>query len=105
MVEQILRWYEKILGLTFASLRYFNVARATKRLGEVRRVTGVKIPAKIVDRCPGDPAILLAASDKIRRELPWKPNYRGLEEIIGSAWALHSAHPNGYTTFISNHKK
>src|SRR5208283_2150693 len=70
-----------------------------------RKVTGVKIPARIVDRRPGDPAVLVAASDKIRRELGWKPNYPGLEEIIGSAWAWHSAHPDGYTTSMWNHKK
>jgi UDP-glucose 4-epimerase len=67
-----------------------------------RKVTGVKIQAKIVDRRPGDPAVLVAASDKIRRELGWKPKYPGLDEIIGSAWAWHSAHPYGYTTSISN---
>ncbi len=70
-----------------------------------RKVTGVKIPARIVDRRPGDPAVLVAASDKIRRELGWKPNYPGLEEIIGSAWAWHSAHSDGYTTSMWNHKK
>jgi UDP-glucose 4-epimerase len=44
MVERMLRWYSEIFGLTFASLRYFNVAGATERLGEVRRVETHLIP-------------------------------------------------------------
>ena len=49
-----------------------------------RKVTGVKIPPRIVDRRPGDPAVLVAASDKIRRELGWKPNYPGSKRLWGA---------------------
>ena len=51
-----------------------------------RRVTGHSIPAQEVPRRPGDPAVLVASSDKIRRELHWNPQHRDLEQIIASAW-------------------
>ncbi|MEZ4768734.1 MAG: UDP-glucose 4-epimerase GalE [Caldilineales bacterium] len=61
-----------------------------------RRVTGHPIPAAIRPRRPGDPAILIADSSKIRRELGWQPQHPDLEEIIASAWSWHVAHPAGY---------
>lgn len=61
-----------------------------------REVTGHSIPAEVIDRRPGDPATLIASSDKIRRELGWEPNYPDLRDIIESAWQWHSSHPNGY---------
>lgn len=60
------------------------------------RVTGVKINRTIEARRPGDPAVLVASSEKIKRELGWKPRYDSLESIISSAWKWHSTHPNGY---------
>ena len=59
-------------------------------------VTGRPIPATITPRRPGDPAILVASSDKIRGELGWTPRYPDLHEIMASAWAWHVAHPHGY---------
>ncbi len=61
-----------------------------------RKVTGHDIPAVITPRRAGDPAQLIASSDKARTVLGWKPEYADLEEIIGSAWKWHSTHPNGY---------
>jgi UDP-glucose 4-epimerase len=61
-----------------------------------RRVTGHPIPAVVSQRRPGDPAKLIASSDKIRRELGWVPQYPGLETIVESAWHWHKAHPYGY---------
>jgi UDP-glucose 4-epimerase len=61
-----------------------------------REITQHPIPAEIGSRRPGDPAILIASSDKIRRELGWKPQYPALHEIIESAWKWHQAHPGGY---------
>jgi UDP-glucose 4-epimerase len=52
-----------------------------------RRVTGRPIPVEIVPRRAGDPAILIASSEKIARELGWKPRHSSLDEIIESAWA------------------
>jgi UDP-glucose 4-epimerase len=62
-----------------------------------REVTGHPIPAVEGPRRPGDPAALVASSDKIRRELGWQPRYPGLHEIVASAWAWHRVHPNGYS--------
>ena len=61
-----------------------------------RAVTGHAIPVMEGPRRPGDPAILIASSEKIRRELGWSPKYPSLEAIIGSSWAWHRKHPNGY---------
>ena len=61
-----------------------------------RRVTGRAIPARVEGRRPGDPATLVASSEKIKRELGWDPKYDSLEEIVASAWKWHSAHPHGY---------
>jgi UDP-glucose 4-epimerase len=61
-----------------------------------REITGHSIPAEIGARRPGDPAVLIASSDKIRRELDWKPQYPDVHDIIESAWKWHQAHPNGY---------
>jgi UDP-glucose 4-epimerase len=60
-----------------------------------RRVTGRPIPARDEPRRPGDPAALVAASDRIRAELGWEPR-KGLDEMIADAWAWHRAHPDGY---------
>ena len=167
MFEQILEWYGKAYGLRHISLRYFNAAGATDRLGEdhspethlipnvlkaaiagtpvsvfgtdyptrdgscirdyvhvldiaaahilalekidavkagaynlgngqgysvlevvqaARKVTGIDIPAKLSPRRAGDPAVLVASSDRAKSELGWKPKYPELEPIIDSAW-------------------
>ncbi len=54
-----------------------------------RRVTGHPIPAEIHPRRPGDPAVLVASSEKAIRELGWKPRYTQLDEIIRTAWIWH----------------
>ena len=178
MVEQALDWYQKIHGLHFAALRYFNAAGALPGRGEAhqpeshliplvlrvplgereaaqiygtdyptpdgtcirdyihisdlvsahllalnglnerdrliynlgsgngysvrevietaRQVTGHPIPANELPRRPGDSARLVASSEKIKRELGWKPEHDNLFEIISSAWEWHRAHPHGY---------
>jgi UDP-glucose 4-epimerase len=176
-LERALAWYERIHGLRYGALRYFNAAGATARLGEhhepethiiplvlsvalgkrekftiygddyptpdgtcirdyihvvdlarahiltlealdsgsrtynlgngrgysnhelvetARKVTGHPIPSEIGPRRPGDPAVLVASSDRIRSELGWKPQFSDLETIVGSAWDWHRSHPNGY---------
>ena len=62
-----------------------------------RQVTAHRIPAVENPRRPGDSAILVASSEKIKRELGWKPQHDNLHEIITSAWAWHKWHPKGYT--------
>ena len=61
-----------------------------------RRVTGHPIPAVELPRREGDSARLVASSEKIKRELGWKPEHDNLEEIISSAWNWHKSHPKGY---------
>ena len=61
-----------------------------------REITGHPIPAEVTDRRPGDPATLIASSDKIHRELGWTPQYSDLRDIIQSAWDWHVNHPEGY---------
>jgi len=63
-----------------------------------RQVTGHPIPAEIGPRRPGDPAELVASSEKIRRELGWQPQYPDLRTIVEHAWQWHRTHPNGYKT-------
>ena len=184
LVEQMLEWLNRIHGLRYASLRYFNVAGAAGEQGEdhqpeshlipiafevalgtrkelaifgddyptpdgtcirdyihvsdlgkahllvlealkekdrliynlgngkgfsvrevietVRRVTGHPVPARVSPRRPGDPAVLVASSEKIKQELSWQPGYGDLESIVQSAWEWRKAHPDGYRTFEHN---
>lgn len=178
LVERMLAWFNRIHGLSYASLRYFNAAGATGELGEAhdpethliplvlqvaagkrprinvfgtdyptddgtcvrdyihvldlaqahvlalnalgekkqlifnlgngcgfsvrqvveaaRKVTGHPIPVVESPRRAGDPAILIASSEKIRAELGWVPRYPDPETIIATAWAWHQRHPHGY---------
>jgi UDP-glucose 4-epimerase len=171
MVEQMLGWFNRIHGLRYASLRYFNVAGAMEGYGEAhepeshliplvldvalgrrksisifgedyptrdgtcvrdyihvqdladahllalaalkeqsrviynigngqgftvreviesaRRVTGRAIAVEACARRAGDPAVLVAGSEKIKRELGWKPRFAELDTIVASAWAWH----------------
>ena len=171
LVEQMLNWINRIHGLRYASLRYFNVAGAVEGRGEAhepeshliplildvalgrrqsikifgkdyptpdgtcirdyvhvgdladahilafealaarsrliynlgngkgfsvrevvesaRRVTGHPIPVVEEPRRPGDPAVLVASSQKIIEELGWEPRYGALDDIVRSAWAWH----------------
>jgi UDP-glucose 4-epimerase len=168
MVEQMLGWFNRIHGLRYASLRYFNVAGAMEGYGEahepeshliplvldvalgrrksiqvfgedyptrdgtcirdyihvrdladahllalaalktescviynigngqgftvreviesVRRVTGRAIAVEACARREGDPAVLVASSEKIKRELGWRPKFADLDTIVASAW-------------------
>jgi UDP-glucose 4-epimerase len=61
-----------------------------------RHVTGHAIPAIEVPRRAGDPAVLVASSEAIQRDLGWKPRFAELETIISSAWEWHKKHPEGY---------
>jgi UDP-glucose 4-epimerase len=62
-----------------------------------RAITGRDIPTIEQPRRPGDPAVLVASSERIRRELGWSPTRETLEAIIGDAWAWLSRNPNGYS--------
>ncbi len=177
ILERILHWLDRVYGLRYAALRYFNAAGASQERGEdhhpelhlipivlqvalgqrekvmifgddyptrdgtcvrdyihvldlaqahilalhaldrgsrrynlgngqgftvkevietARQITGHPIPAEIGPRRPGDPAVLVASSDAIRRELGWQPRFPDLRAIIESAWRWHQTHPHGY---------
>ncbi|MBZ6527644.1 UDP-glucose 4-epimerase GalE [Aerococcaceae bacterium DSM 111021] len=79
----------------------FNLGSSTgysvKEIVEAsRKVTGKEIPVKIGERRAGDPAKLVAASEKAREILGWKPDYETIEGIIQTAWDWHEANPEGY---------
>ena len=61
-----------------------------------RKVTEHEIPAKVCERRSGDPAKLVASSEKARRELGWNPKYENVEDMISSAWNWHKNHTNGF---------
>ena len=61
-----------------------------------RSILGRAIPAKLAARRSGDPAELVASSERIRRELGWQPRHPGLRDIIETAWRWHQAYPRGY---------
>jgi UDP-glucose 4-epimerase len=70
---------------------------SVKQVIEVsRKVTGEEIKTEIVSRRAGDPAILIASSEKAVKELGWKPKYDSLQTIIETAWKWHQNHPTGY---------
>jgi UDP-glucose 4-epimerase len=61
-----------------------------------RTVTGHSIPAVVTPRRAGDSPQLVAANEKIMRELGWEPRYSDLDTIVRSAWEWHQSRPNGY---------
>ncbi|CBH17186.1 UDP-galactose 4-epimerase, putative [Trypanosoma brucei gambiense DAL972] len=63
-----------------------------------RKTTGHPIPVRECGRREGDPAYLVAASDKAREVLGWKPKYDTLEAIMETSWKFQRTHPNGYAS-------
>jgi UDP-glucose 4-epimerase len=65
-----------------------------------REVTGRIIKEEITGRRPGDPAVLIASSEKIKRELKWEPKYNDLQTIIQTAWNWHKSNPYGFKKMV-----
>ena len=65
-------------------------------LKAAEKVVGHEIPTVLAGRRAGDPATLVASSEKARSVLGWKPQYADIETILETAWQWHSSHPNGY---------
>jgi UDP-glucose 4-epimerase len=79
----------------------FNLGSATgfsnkQILEAAREVTGKEIPTEIGPRRAGDPDTLIAASNKAREILHWKPQFDNIHDIIRTAWTWHESHPDGY---------
>lgn len=75
-------------GLGFTVLEVIKTAE---------QVVGHSIASELSDRRPGDPAQLVASSEKASQLLGWNPRHNSLEEIIGSAYNWMERHPSGYT--------
>jgi UDP-glucose-4-epimerase GalE len=108
-----LRDYVHVTDLAAAHLLSLNVLRAGGRstaynlgngrpisvrevVASVERVTGRPVPAAPAARRAGDPAVLYASSDRIRRELGWSPRYEAIEMIVETAFRWRERHPRGY---------
>jgi UDP-glucose 4-epimerase len=89
------------LGALDGGSRFYNLGNGEgftvkEVIDTAREVTGRAIRADVGPRRAGDPAVLVAASDKIRKELGWVPRFPHVREIIESAWRWHQANPDGY---------
>jgi UDP-glucose-4-epimerase GalE len=67
----------------------------------VERVTGRSVPFQLGPRREGDPAVLFASSDRIKRDLGWTPQYEDVDVIVETAWKWREAHPRGYAGTVS----
>jgi len=90
-----------ILALTSDKSDFYNLgtgggSSVREVIDSCRKVTGRKIAIVEKPRRPGDPPRLIASSDKIKRELGWKPQFQSLDAIIESAWKWHQKFPRGY---------
>ena len=90
-----------ILALSAEKSDFYNLgtgggASVREVIDACRKVTGRKIVVVEKPRRPGDPPRLIASSEKIKRELGWKPEFQSLDAIIESAWKWHQKFPKGY---------
>jgi len=90
-----------ILALQAPASEFYNLgtgggASVREVIQSCRKITGHRIPVVEKQRRAGDPARLIAASDKIQRELGWQPKFQRIDAIIESAWKWHQKFPNGY---------
>ena len=90
-----------ILALEAPTSDYYNLGTGggtsvREVVESCRKITGHKIPVVEKPWRPGDPARLVAASEKIHRELGWQPKFQSIDAIIESAWRWHQKFPNGY---------
>ncbi len=82
-------------GSTICNLGNGKGFSVLEMIEAARRVTGHPLPAVVEGRRPGDPARLVASSERARQVLGWQPR-AGIEEIIRTAWNWHQTHPQGY---------
>ena len=91
---------ERVSGEAFnvGNSRGFSILEV---IDVAERVTGRKIPRKLGPRRPGDPAVLVASKEKLKRALGWEASHSSLEEIIQSAWTWKQKYPRGYADAAS----
>lgn len=94
----VLAWDKLARGGQSASYNLGNGRPTSVRavIESVERVTGRKVPWTMGPRREGDPAVLFASSDRIKRELGWRPRFEEIDTIVRTAWDWHRAHPQGY---------
>jgi len=90
-----------ILALTTPTSAFYNLgtgggSSVREVIETCRRITGHAIPVVEKIRRPGDPPRLIASSEKIKRELGWRPKFQTLDAIVESAWNWHQKFPRGY---------
>jgi UDP-glucose 4-epimerase len=90
-----------ILALGAANSAFYNLgtgggSSVREVIAACGKVTGRNIATIEKPRRPGDPPRLIASSEKIKKELGWRPQFQSLEAIIESAWKWHEKFPRGY---------
>jgi UDP-glucose 4-epimerase len=89
-------------GANAGEHRIFNLGNGNgfsvrEVIAAANKVTGVEIPIREAPRRPGDPPMLVAASERIRAELGWEARKPGLEQMVADAWAFAQSRPDGYS--------
>jgi UDP-glucose 4-epimerase len=90
-----------ILALDAPTSAFYNLgtgggSSVREVIASCRKITGQPIPVLEKPRRPGDPPRLIASSEKIKRELGWRPQFQTLDAIVESAWKWHQKFPRGY---------
>ena len=90
-----------ILALDAPTSAFYNLgtgggSSVREVIESCRKITGQPIPVLEKPRRPGDPPRLIASSEKIKRELGWRPQFQTLDAIVDSAWKWHQNFPRGY---------
>jgi UDP-glucose 4-epimerase len=90
-----------ILALTPSAGGFYNLGNGDgysvrQVIQTCEKISGQPIQAIERPRRPGDPARLVAAAQRARTELGWKPAYPRLDQIVSTAWSWHQKHPRGY---------
>jgi UDP-glucose 4-epimerase len=90
-----------LLALNSAKSDFYNLgtgggASVREVIDSCRKITGREIDIVEKPRRPGDPPRLIASSEKIKRELGWKPQFQSLDALLESAWKWHQKFPRGY---------
>jgi UDP-glucose 4-epimerase len=90
-----------ILALDAPASAFYNLgtgggSSVREVIASCRKITGQPIPVLEKPRRPGDPPQLIASSEKIKRELGWRPQFQTLDAIVESAWNWHQKFPRGY---------